>query len=425
MKQPLYAAEEPGTDHLLLLQHLGIWSGPGQSLRFKNDPNVGSIEDAPGPGPPGLRDDAAPRLRPQRLPLRHEQRPGRSAHHKQDRIVALHDRPQRRRTTSTPSPSWSSWNGTPTATTAATSPSAPTATSTTPPATAPPTPTPTTAARIPIILNVQDDPHRRGPSRRRQALFDSQRQPLPQTRPAFSPKPGRTAFRNPWRIAFDRKTGALWVGQNGQDLWEQVYLVHKGENYGWSRYEGSHPFQPLRKAAPTPITFPIVEHPHSEMRSLTGGVVYRGSKFPDLDGAFIYGDWSTGRIWGVKSDDHQDVTWHQELARTPLQITGFRETPTGDILVIDHGGAASTNLLAQCQEPRLPASQFPRKLSETGLFVSTADNAPGPRPDPLRRERAALVRRGGPRSGSSPSPATARSMSDLARAGTSPKARCW
>jgi hypothetical protein len=76
------------------------------------------------------------------------------------------------------------------------------------------------------------------------------------------------------------------------------------------------------------------------MRSLTGGVVYHGSKFPDLDGAFIYGDWSTGRIWGVKSADRRTATWHKELARTPLQIAGFRETRDGDILIMDQGGAA-------------------------------------------------------------------------------------
>ena len=192
--------------------------------------------------------------------------------------------------------------------------------------------------------------------------------------PGFQPEAWAYGFRNPWRLAFDSKTGDLWVGQNGQDLWEEVYLVHKGENYGWSRYEGSHSFQPLRKAAPTPVTFPIVEHPHSEMRSLTGGVVYRGTKFPELDGAFIYGDWSTGRIWGVKSEDHQHATWHKELARTTLQITGFRETADGDILIMDQGGAAIYKLIVN--EQRAAARPFPRKLSETGLFISTRDNRP-------------------------------------------------
>ena len=63
-------------------------------------------------------------------------------------------------------------------------------------------------------------------------------------------------FRNPWRFAFDRKTGQLWVGQNGQDLWEQVYVVHRGKNYGWSIMEGGHAFNLTRKRGPTPITPP-------------------------------------------------------------------------------------------------------------------------------------------------------------------------
>ncbi|HWE04402.1 MAG TPA: PQQ-dependent sugar dehydrogenase [Tepidisphaeraceae bacterium] len=194
--------------------------------------------------------------------------------------------------------------------------------------------------------------------------------------PGFEPTAWAYGFRNPWRLAFDRKTGDLWVGQNGQDLWEAVYLVHKGENYGWSRVEGSHPFQPLRKPAPTPITFPIAEHPHSEMRSLTGGIVYRGDKFPDLDGAFIYGDWSTGRIWGVKSADHLHATWHKELARTTLQIAGFRETKDGDILVMDQGGAAIYKIVPNAEKSS--AANFPRLLSETGLFISTENNKPDP-----------------------------------------------
>jgi glucose/arabinose dehydrogenase len=80
-------------------------------------------------------------------------------------------------------------------------------------------------------------------------------------------------FRNPWRVHVDRRTGDLWVGQNGQDLWEQVYLVQRGANYGWSAYEGSHPFYVERLRGPSPLSPPTAEHPHSEMRSLTGGVV--------------------------------------------------------------------------------------------------------------------------------------------------------
>jgi uncharacterized repeat protein (TIGR03806 family) len=172
-------------------------------------------------------------------------------------------------------------------------------------------------------------------------------------------------FRNPWRLHFDRKTGDLWVGQNGQDLWEQVYLVEKGANYGWSAYEGSHPFYVDRLGGPSPLSKPIAEHHHSEMRSLTGGVVYRGDKLPDLRGAYVYGDWSTGKIFGIKHDKGR-VTWHKELASTTLQITGFGLDSHGELLIADHGGGY------YCLEPtpkEVNPAKFPTKLSETGLFT--------------------------------------------------------
>src|SRR5690606_15740861 len=91
-------------------------------------------------------------------------------------------------------------------------------------------------------------------------------------------------FRNPWRLCFDPATGDLWVGDIGQDLWELIHVVQRGDNYGWSVMEGSRPFYPLRKRGPTPISPPTIEHPHSEARSITGGIVYTGSRFANLKG---------------------------------------------------------------------------------------------------------------------------------------------
>jgi glucose/arabinose dehydrogenase len=182
-------------------------------------------------------------------------------------------------------------------------------------------------------------------------------------------------LRNPWRITCDRATGELWVGQNGQDLWEQAYLVRRGENYGWSVMEGGHPFYPGRTAGPTPFTKPTVEHPHSEFRSLTGGVVYRGQAFPELRGAYIYGDWSTGRIWGAKHEKGA-LAWHRELASSTMSITGFGSDTTGELLICDHGGGAIYRL--EKTPPENDPPRFPARLSETGLFASVA----GHRVDP-------------------------------------------
>lgn len=181
-------------------------------------------------------------------------------------------------------------------------------------------------------------------------------------------------LRNPWRLWCDPQSGQVWVGNNGQDLWESVHLIRRGENYGWSVYEGSHPFYPQRQRGPAAIVPPTLEHHHTEARSLTGGVVYRGSRHPELDGAYIYGDYSTGKIWGVRHDG-SNVTWHQELADTALQIAGFAISPSGALLIVDHGGALHRLIQSPPVQSPVP---FPRLLSETELFESVADHRPAP-----------------------------------------------
>ena len=182
-------------------------------------------------------------------------------------------------------------------------------------------------------------------------------------------------LRNPWRIATDRVTGDLWVGENGQDLWESARLVRRGENYGWPIVEGSHDFHQSGPRGPTPITTPIIEHSHAEFRSLTGGIVYRGAKFSELAGSYIYGDYSTGQIWAAKQLGGKLVQ-NVCLAKTTLGITGFCETPEGDILVVDYRGHSVLRIeRAVVTEPN---RAFPSKLSETGLFADTRSLQPQP-----------------------------------------------
>ena len=128
----------------------------------------------------------------------------------------------------------------------------------------------------------------------------------------FVPETWAYGLRAPWRISHDAESGQLWVCQNGQDLWEQAFLVKGGENFGWSVMEGSHPFYPNRRAGPTPFTKPTVEHHHSEARSLTGGLVYRGKALPEIAGAYVYGDYSTGHIWAVRHTG-KEIAWHHAV----------------------------------------------------------------------------------------------------------------
>ncbi len=188
--------------------------------------------------------------------------------------------------------------------------------------------------------------------------------------PAFRPETWAYGLRNPWRITCDAKTGHIWVGNNGQDLWEQAYFIRRGENYGWSVMEGSHPFYPNRQAGPTPFAKPTLEHHHSEARSLTGGIVYYGQKLPELRGAYIYGDYSTGRIWAARHDGDK-VVWHKEIAQTSLKVTGFGTDTRGEILICDHQGPGQGAFYTlEPTEKADTTSSFPKRLGDSGLFAS-------------------------------------------------------
>ena len=182
-------------------------------------------------------------------------------------------------------------------------------------------------------------------------------------------------LRQPWKYSFDRKTGDLWAGEVGQDLWEMVYKIEKGGNYGWSVREGSHPFRPERKKGPTPILDPIVEHTHTDFRSLTGGYVYRGERLKELTGAYIYGDFDTGRVWSFRHDGKK-VSDHGELLASNLRIIAFAEANDGEVYVLDWVRGQVHRLV---KAPKVTVTNtFPRRLSETGLFTSTKDLTPAP-----------------------------------------------
>ena len=186
--------------------------------------------------------------------------------------------------------------------------------------------------------------------------------------PGIAPETWAFGLRNPWRMTTDRVQGHIWVGNNGQDLWEQVYLIRKGENYGWSVYEGSHPFYLNRELGPAPHVKPMLEHHHSEARSLTGGIVLQEQPLTELRGAYLYGDHSTGKIWGARYDGTA-VTWHQELADTPYHLAGFGTNSLGELLIADYAGNGEGALYTLVPVPPQPTTtSFPETLSASGLF---------------------------------------------------------
>jgi uncharacterized repeat protein (TIGR03806 family) len=183
-------------------------------------------------------------------------------------------------------------------------------------------------------------------------------------------------LRQPWKMSFDRATGDLWTGNVGQDLWEMICRIERGGNYGWSVTEGSHPFRPERRRGPTPIIAPVVEHDHANFRSVTGGFVYHGKRLPELDGADIYGDYDTGRIWMFRYDrENNAVKENKELVDSSLRLVGFAEDRDGELFLLDHMSGQISRLVPNAAKT---TADFPRTLSATGLFASVVDHLPAP-----------------------------------------------
>jgi uncharacterized repeat protein (TIGR03806 family) len=182
-------------------------------------------------------------------------------------------------------------------------------------------------------------------------------------------------FRNPWRMSFDRQTGDLWVGDVGWELWEMLDRVERGGNYGWAVMEGRQSTHPEWPRGPTPILPPTIDHPHSESSSITEGLTYYGSRLEELHGTHIYGDYDTGKFWGFHWEDGQ-VADHREIADTTLRVVGFGEDDDGEFYVLDHPAGTIHRLVPNPQ--RNQTTTFPRKLSQSGLFLSVAEQTPAP-----------------------------------------------
>lgn len=180
-------------------------------------------------------------------------------------------------------------------------------------------------------------------------------------------------LRNPWKMAF-APDGRLWCGDVGWELWEMIHLIKRGSNHGWSAIEATQSIKPSLASPLAPITPPVIAHSHAEAASITGGFVYRGSRFPELLGAYIYGDYETGKIWALWHDGEK-ITRHEEIADTPHKIVTFGETQAGELYYANWANPSTLHQLIP--NPRVgQPSHFPRKLSESGLFTDTAKQVP-------------------------------------------------
>ena len=160
---------------------------------------------------------------------------------------------------------------------------------------------------------------------------------IPADNPFVSTKDARPEIfalgvRNPWRLAFDRKTGQGWFADVGQNLWEEINLLEKGANYGWRRREGNHPFAADGTGPKKELTEPIWEYHHDIGKSITGGTVYRGSKLPELEGYYLYADYVAGKHWALKYDEKaKRVVANRPILTTGPPIMSFGEDEDGEV----------------------------------------------------------------------------------------------
>jgi glucose/arabinose dehydrogenase len=144
-------------------------------------------------------------------------------------------------------------------------------------------------------------------------------------------------FRNPWRTSFDRATGDLWIGDVGQNAWEEVD-VHRagrpgGANFGWARMEGFHCFRDDSCDAAT-FTPPVAEYGHDAGCTIIGGYVYRGAAQPALAGAYVFADYCSGLVWvlDASSGERQEP---QQVAETGHTFSSFGEDEAGELYATD------------------------------------------------------------------------------------------
>ena len=145
-------------------------------------------------------------------------------------------------------------------------------------------------------------------------------------------------LRNPWRFSFDRGTGQLFLADVGQNAWEEVDLVERGQNYGWNVMEGAHCFNPPTDCNAAGLRLPIAEYGRAMGCSITGGYVYRGSRIRDLVGRYLFGDYCSGRLWTLT--EAAPGRWMMtQLLETGLSISSFGEDQDGEVYIVDHSGS--------------------------------------------------------------------------------------
>jgi glucose/arabinose dehydrogenase len=145
-------------------------------------------------------------------------------------------------------------------------------------------------------------------------------------------------LRNPWRFSFERGGTRLFVGDVGQDAFEEVDILESGKNYGWNVMEGLHCYNPSTSCTMTGLTMPILEYPHRDGEAVIGGFIYKGTAISGLSGAYVFGDYISGTIWRLV--ESPPGTWTRStLLSSGRNISSFAQDTSGELYVLDYSGS--------------------------------------------------------------------------------------
>jgi uncharacterized repeat protein (TIGR03806 family) len=195
-------------------------------------------------------------------------------------------------------------------------------------------------------------------------------------KPGVLPEVFALGLRNPWRFSVDPANGGIWAGDVGQGLWEEIDLIAAGHNYGWNTMEGNHCYPSGSTCSSAGLTPPIVELPHGQANSITGGHVYRGKLHPGLFGSYVFADYVTGKFWATKPDGTGAWTT-QLLLSANFKPVSFGVDRHGELYVLQIFPAAVRRVdVAPPQNGAPPAP--PPTLAQTGCFTSLQPLTPAP-----------------------------------------------
>ncbi|MEE2756490.1 MAG: PQQ-dependent sugar dehydrogenase [Myxococcota bacterium] len=171
--------------------------------------------------------------------------------------------------------------------------------------------------------------------------------------------------RNVWRMSFDQRTGSLWAADVGQNRYEEIHRISGPGNLGWNIREGFECFA-ANQCRSDGLQRPIYAYDHGEGESITGGLLYRGQRLPELWGKYLFADYESGRVWALDSD--ADESSEARLLGVQSRITHFGEDLNGNLFLTSF----SSGIVRLVRRSAVEVNPFPTRLSDTGCFTDTS-----------------------------------------------------